>query len=208
MQQRSQSPKMTPQAQHDEHILVVQRERLFEGTTAWQGLNTSSFDALFATIKENQEFHPRSLMETDPTYKQIIPYLVFTHNNKYFLMQRQAQASEQRLKNKYSLGIGGHVREEDLTSTDIMGWAKREFHEEVLYKDSYKVKPLGILNDDSSPVGQVHIGFVLLIEGSTNEISILSELKSGHLYTLEECESFYPQMEAWSQVVFETIKNL
>ena len=52
-------------------------------------------------------------METDPTYKQIIPYLIFTHDNHYFLMQRRAQASEQRLRNKMSLGIGGHLRAED-----------------------------------------------------------------------------------------------
>ncbi len=208
MQQQSQSPKIAPQAPHDEHILVVERERLFETSKAWQGLNTSSFDEFLKIITENQEFHPRSLMETDPSYKQIIPYLIFTHNNRYFLMQRRAQASEQRLKNKYSLGIGGHIREEDLTSTDIMGWAKREFHEEVHYEGTYSVKPLGILNDDSSPVGQVHIGFVLLIEGSTDAISIASELKSGHLYTLEECETFYPQMEAWTQVVFDSLKLL
>ncbi len=207
MQEQSQSPKITPQASHDERILVVRREILFAHAGAWQGLNTSSFDELLPLIKAHQEFHPRSLMETDPTYKQIIPYLVFTHKNKYFLMQRRDQASEQRLKNKYSLGIGGHIREEDITSTDIMGWAKREFHEEVHYEDTYTVKPLGILNDDSNPVGQVHIGFVLLIEGSTDTISIASELKSGHLYTLEECETFYPQMEAWSQVVFETLKR-
>ncbi len=206
MQQSQQSKKATSDSQ-DEHILVVRREYLFPQDDAWHGLNTSSFDELFGVIKAHQEFHPRSLMETDPTYKQIIPYLVFTHEGKYFLMQRQAKASEQRLKSKYSLGIGGHIRQEDLAATDIMGWAEREFNEEVQYDGTYTVKPLGILNDDSNPVGQVHIGFVLLIEGHSGSISIKSELKSGELYSLTECKSFYPNMERWSQMVFDALKS-
>ena len=70
-------------------------------------------------------------METDPAYKQIIPYLVFTYENKYFLMQRQKKASETRLQSKYSLGIGGHIREEDMENCTLVDWAKREFEEEI-----------------------------------------------------------------------------
>lgn len=207
MQQKNisqQSPLVTP----DEHILVVKREKLFETRPAWHGLSTTDFDEVFQHISAHQEFHPRSLMETDPTYKQIIPYLVFTHQGRFFLMQRQAHASEQRLKNKFSLGIGGHVRKEDLSATDIMGWAQREFNEEVHYEGTYTVRPLGILNDDTNAVGQVHVGLVLLIEGTTEKISVRSELKSGSLYSIQECEEFYPQLEGWSQFVFAAIKEL
>ncbi len=206
MQQQSQQPT-TPFATHDELILVVKRDKLFENRPAWHGLTASSFDDLLQVITQHQEFHPRSLMETDLTYKQIIPYLVFTHGGRYFLMQRQAHASEQRLKNKYSLGIGGHVRKEDLSATDIMGWAQREFNEEVNYEGTYTVKPLGILNDDCNAVGKVHLGLVLLIEGTSENISIRSELKSGFLYSLKECETFYPLMEDWSQHVFKVLKQ-
>ncbi len=207
MQQTPRVKKQPASSKQEEHILVVKRDLLIPQGTEWHGLNTGSFDNLFQVIKKEQEFHPRSLMETDPTYKQVIPYLVFTHNEKYFLMQRQAQASEQRLKNKYSLGIGGHIRQEDLEATDIMGWAEREFNEEVSYSGTYTVEPLGILNDDSNAVGQVHIGLVLLVKGESADISVKSELKSGTLYTLEECRSFYPRMEGWSQMVYDTIAN-
>lgn len=208
MQQQSSNPQVPPQIVPREHILVVPRDRLFGMLEAWHGLKTDSFNELFGIITEHQEFHPRDLMETNPAYKQIIPYLVFSHNERYFLMQRQATASEQRLKNKYSLGIGGHVRKEDLQATDIMGWAQREFNEEVHYEGTYTVKPLGILNDDSNAVGQVHLGLVLLIEGTSESISIRSELKSGSLYSLKECEGFYPHMESWSQFVCDTLKGL
>lgn len=204
MQQQKQ-PK--PLVKKDEQILVVKRSALFAEIEPWHGMNSLAFDKLFKRVEQQQEFHPRSLMETDPTYKQIIPYLVFKHKDSYFLMQRQTKASEQRLKSKYTLGIGGHIRQEDLTKEGIMGWAAREFDEEVNYTDSYTVKPLGVLNDDTDEVGQVHIGFVLLIEGQTGDISVKSELKGGTLCTLEECEKLYSSMEGWSQMVFDLIKS-
>ena len=145
-------------------------------------------------------------METDPSYKQIIPYEVFTFNDRYFLMQRQAKASEQRLKNKFSLGIGGHIRQEDMTTASIFDWANREFHEEVNYNDMIEIQTIGVLNDDSNPVGQVHLGLVLLITGSSPNIAIKSELKSGQLLSLQELEPFYDRMETWSQMVCDFLK--
>lgn len=192
---------------HDEHILVVKTTKLFQGKPAWQGLRDLPFSEFQELIMQEKEFHPRSIMETDPRYKQIIPYLVFTHNEKYFLMQRRDTASEQRLKNKYSLGIGGHIRLEDLIEGDIIDWARREFNEEVEYTGAYAVKTLGILNDDSSPVGEVHIGCVLLLEGDSSDISIKSELKNGKLATLPECQELYPHMERWSQIVYTALQE-
>lgn len=203
MQQQTAKPVL----KRDEQILVVKRTALFSEVEPWHGMNSSVFETLFKVVEQQQEFHPRSLMEIDPTYKQIIPYLVFKHEDTYFLMQRQAKASEQRLKSKYTLGIGGHIRQEDLTNSGIMGWAEREFDEEVNYTSSYTVTPLGVLNDDTDTVGQVHIGFVLLVEGNSGNISVKSELKSGELFTLEECETFYASMEGWSQKVFNLLKT-
>lgn len=207
MQPQNVTPQTTPLSQsHDEHILVVKTETLFAGKPAWQGLKQMPFDDFQAVVQREKEFHPRSLMETDPRYKQIIPYLLFKYEDTYFLMQRRDTASEQRLKNKYSLGIGGHIRHEDM-SGDIIDWARREFDEEVNFQGSYTVKPLGILNDDSSPVGEVHIGCVLLLEGDSSTISIKSELKSGMLATLTQCEELYPHLERWSQLVFDSLRK-
>ena len=146
-------------------------------------------------------------MEQDQAYKQIIPYLVFTHNGKYFLMERHAKASEQRLKSKLSLGIGGHIRQQDMESTNIFDWAKREFHEEVSYSGQFTIKPLGIINDDSTQVGKVHIGFVFLLEGSSDQISVKSELQSGHLARLAECLEVRDRMESWSSFVLENLTS-
>ncbi len=200
-------PTAIPQSQTntlDEQILVVNCAHLFPDGP-WQGLQDVDMQEYLHIVKMYQEFQPRSVMETDTTYKQIIPYLVFRHNGLYFLMERQAKASEQRLKSKLTLGIGGHIRKEDMDGVSIFDWARREFHEEVNYAGQFKIKPLGILNDDSNAVGQVHIGFVFLLEGDSAEISVKSELKGGELTSLEECIAVKDRMESWSRIVLEAL---
>lgn len=199
---QSQKQQSVAQQTHDESILVVKRSILFQKQAAWSGLKQVNFDSYLYLIQEKKEFLPRQQMEADPSYKQIIPYLVYTHNDRFFIMQRTAQATEKRLQNKYSLGIGGHIRQEDMATNSLFDWSKREFHEEVEYAGNLEIEPLGILNDDSNPVGQVHIGFVFLLHGDNDKISVKSELKSGELLTLAECENYFSSMESWSQIVF------
>jgi predicted NUDIX family phosphoesterase len=203
IQEQRSSSTFAPQ---EEHILVVKRKTIFRDEPAWTGLHKGDLARYASLIQANQEFLPRTAMEQDPAYKQIIPYLIFSHNNRYFLMQRRAEATEQRLKNKYSLGIGGHIRQEDITTGSLVDWARREFHEEVDYHGSLVIEPLGILNDDSNDVGKVHLGFVFLLRGDTSAIAVKSELKSGQLVTYEEGMQYREHMESWSQMVFDTLR--
>lgn len=199
------TPIQSPtQSSHDELILVVKQRYLFPDGS-WNGLQAVDMQDYLHCIKMHQEFHPRSLMETDPTYKQIIPYLIFKHKDRYFLMERHAKASEQRLKSKLTLGVGGHIRKEDMTTNSLFDWARREFHEEVDYTGSFAIKPLGILNDDSNDVGKVHVGFVFLLDGDNGNITVKSELKSGILATKKECLAVQDRMETWSQMILEQL---
>lgn len=204
--QTSTTENVTPVINIDELILVVKKEFLFE-SGPFQGVQEIDFQNYLSLIKNNQEFLPRSLMEQDFRYKQIIPYLIFTHNNKLFIMQRKAKASETRLANKYSLGIGGHIRQEDMSTDSIIDWAKREFHEEVDYKGNLEIEAIGILNDDSNDVGRVHLGFIFLLKGDSGLIRVKEELKSGELLSFAECELFYDKMESWSKMIFDFLKN-
>lgn len=197
-------PEVVEGQSHDELILVVRRDILLPDG-AWNGLKAVNFDSFLHIVQSKKEFHPRSIMETDPNYKQIIPYLVFEHEGNYFLMQRHKKASETRLQSKYTLGIGGHIRQEDMQTDSLFDWARREFHEEVSYAGDLEIEPLGILNDDSNEVGKVHIGFVFLLRGSNPHISVKSELANGQLYSLEECKGFYERMESWSQMVMDRL---
>lgn len=204
--QTTKPQQKTVNLKKDEKILVVKRTEIFKDLP-WNGLKEVSFDTYLEIIKTKQEFLWRSQMEEDPSYKQIIPYLVFSYEGKLFLMQRKSSSSETRLSSKFSLGIGGHIREEDLAGKTIFDWATREFNEEVNYKGELKIKPLGLLNDDTNAVGQVHIGFVFLLEGNSDQINIKSELKQGNLVSLDECKQYYDRMETWSQIVFDFLSK-
>ncbi len=199
IKQQSASP-----SHRNEEILVVKRTHLFPDT-AWTGLKQVNFDNYLTIITNHKEFHPRYLMEEDPTYKQIIPYLIFKHKDSYFLMERHKKASETRLASKLTLGIGGHIRKEDMESANIFDWAKREFHEEVNYQGDLTITPLGVLNDDTNDVGKVHVGFVFLLEGDSNNISVKSELASGSLVTLDECKVLQDRMETWSKLTLNSL---
>jgi predicted NUDIX family phosphoesterase len=191
----------------DELVLVVKREYIVS-TPGWHGIMPIDVEQTVDIITAHQEYMPRSLAEHDPRYKQIIPYLVFTHDNRYFLMQRRSTASETRLRNKFSLGIGGHVRQEDLAvGTSIFDWARREFAEEINYQGDLTIEPLGLLNDDTNEVGTVHLGLVMLIHGTTPDIKIKSELKSGILADKTTCQAHYEDLEQWSKLVFDYLLN-
>ena len=189
----------------DERILVVRRDLLF-ANGVWQGLQSEHIAQYQELVANGGEFHWRSAMEQDPTYKQIIPYMIFESDDSYFLMERKSTASEQRLKSKLSLGIGGHIRQEDMAGGTIFEWANREFHEEVSYTGNLDIEPLGVLNDDRDTVGQVHVGFILLLHGENSDIAIKSEHKQGVLVPSKAMDSYVDRMESWSQIVWDQIR--
>jgi len=189
----------------NEEILVVPRAALFTTISAWHGIEQSMLENFMNIIQANATYMPRAHAENDIKYKQIIPYVLFTYNQKLFVMQRKTSASEQRLAGKFSLGIGGHIRQEDINNNDILSWARREFQEEVTYQGTLKTHPIGVLNDDTSDVGKVHLGLILLVTGTTDQIAIKDEHKNGTLLTLEECQKLYDNMENWSKICFDFI---
>ncbi len=191
----------------DEKILVVPREKILKDGSFW-GIKPVNFDYYEKVISKYKKFIWRSEAEINPQFKQIIPYLIFNYEDKFFLMKRRKNASEVRLQSKYSLGIGGHIREEDILDNNIYHWAKREFFEEIDYAGDLNISPLGLLNDDSNEVGKVHLGFVFLLKGSCSQIKIKTELQEGRLLNLHECQPFYSDMENWSKIIFNFLKNI
>jgi predicted NUDIX family phosphoesterase len=165
-------------------------------------LSSSHAHALEGLVTTSGLFLPRDAMEVDPTYKQIIPYMAFVYERRLFVMQRSACAGEQRLAGKYTVGIGGHVREADLVEDGLVGWGMREFFEEVAYDGHIAAATVcGLVNDDSTAVGKVHMGVVIILQGSTDRIAVRSELASGALMYREECLALLERMEPWSQYV-------
>lgn len=192
----------------DEHVLCVRRDELFPDG-AWYGFISEGLERYEKVIREQSFFMPRAEVEEDPSYQQIIPYVVFRHGDRYFLTRRLKASSEKRLRQLYSLGVGGHINPGDLENGDpIMDGLRREFEEEVEYSGEVDATLLGLINDDSSPVSKVHLALAFLVEGSSPEIAIKETAKlAGELLTLEEMRMYYLEMESWSQIVYDELSR-
>jgi predicted NUDIX family phosphoesterase len=189
-----------------EEVLCVRRDDIFPDG-AWHGFVTDDLDSYQSIIRERYVFKPRAEVEDDPSFQQIIPYVVFRHGDRYFLTHRLRASSEKRLRRQYSLGIGGHINPSDLRSGDpILDGLKREWEEEVVYDGRFEANLLGLLNEESAPVSKVHLGVVFLVDGDTPNIAIRETKKlGGELLTLEQMRRLYLQMESWSQIVYDRL---
>src|SRR4029077_12915522 len=97
---------LTAGSRASEEVLCVKSEDIFPDGS-WHGFVTDGLDRYRAVIRERHFFMPRADIEEDPTYQQIIPYVVFHHGDKYFLTHRLRASAERRLRRQYSLGVGG-----------------------------------------------------------------------------------------------------
>jgi len=197
---------MTTGTRAVESVLCVRRDDIFPDG-AWHGFVSAGLDRHQQVIRERHFFKPRAEVEDDPTYQQIIPYVVFHHGERYFLTHRLRASAERRLRKQYSLGVGGHINPGDLEGGDpIQDGLRREWEEEVVYGGKLDVQLLGLLNDDSSPVSKVHLGVVFLVDGDSPEISIRETDKlAGELLTLSDMRIYYLGMESWSQMVYDRL---
>jgi len=196
----------------DELVLVVPSNKLFE-KGIWQGLKTDNLDYYLELIKNNCEFRRRGDVENDNSVQQIIPYILFSFENpvngtgKFFAYKYLAKAGEQRLINDdYQLGVGGHINKEDVNNAkDVVETGMmREWEEEVDFKGNLISKKLvGIINDDSRPVEQVHLGLVYHFVGDSADIQIKETDKmAGNLFSIKEIGENIGH-SPWMKIVYE-----
>jgi predicted NUDIX family phosphoesterase len=201
----------------DEQILVVKSDVLFKDGT-WQGLKTDNLDYYVDLIKRNCEFKRRGDVENDNSFQQIIPYILFNYQDKYFLYRYLSKAGEQRLKNDYIIGVGGHINKDDIKegglpaqSGDVLEAGRdREWDEEVKYEDNLNKKLIGILNDDRRPVEAVHLGLVYLFSGETPNIAVKEiDKMAGELINRQDLGAKLEGTEGWAPLIYnEYLKNL
>lgn len=197
-----------------EQVLVVRRS-LFDELGSFHGLNAEISRYLPVFLEPgNHFFVPRSEAEEDPSLKQLIPYVVVTAGDRILHYRRGSGSGEKRLLKKGSVGIGGHINDGDGLGEafDAAAYQRalmRELQEELAIESCFIERPLALLNDDTNPVGAVHLGIVhqcQLAEPSVkaNEEAI-AEL--GFL-TLEELAARHDDLESWSQLVVGGWKGL
>ena len=185
-----------------EKVLVVKTEKLAKFISGRTGLLTEDREAMLDIIINEHEFIDRPAAEEDPSYKQIIPYVVLTRKGLVFATRRLNKGGESRLHGKVSIGIGGHINPVDETDrrSVLMKGLERELEEEVYIQRRGELVPQGFINDDGNGVGAVHLGlcFSMEVEG---EVSVKeTEKLSGGWMSLQELRGEFDNMETWSQI--------
>jgi predicted NUDIX family phosphoesterase len=182
-----------------ERVLVIRRS-LVMGDPGWLGLTTNGLAGFEALVAEHGEFRDRAAMEQDDTWKQVIPYLVLRDGSRYFLMRRTRAGGDARLHDRWSIGVGGHLNPGD---GDLAGGLRREWAEEVVADFEPAFELVGLLNDDTSDVGRVHVGAVYVADAGGRPVVIReTEKLEGSFADAAAVEAVEDRLETWSALVF------
>jgi predicted NUDIX family phosphoesterase len=153
-------------------------------------------------------YRPRGEVETDPSYKQIVPYVILKWRDRVFHYTRGKRATEARLQALRSIGVGGHISAGDgsLFDTPYREALLREVSEEVYLESSYEERCLGLINDDSTPVGQVHLGIAHVFELAEPKVQRREQVltRSGFA-AIADLRGQRVEFETWSQLVLDVL---
>lgn len=200
----------------EENVLVIRRS-LFDELGSFHGLNFEPEKYLGALLSRgNNFFLPRGQAENDPTHKQIIPYALIAHGDTVLHYVRGKKAGEQRLVAKGSIGIGGHLNDNDedfwnvaIDEAAYRAGVEREVNEEIKIDSPFEDRIVALLNDDTTEVGRVHLGIVHVfrlaepkVEKREAMITNLSFLKREQLLAIRD------NLETWSQLCLDSLGRL
>jgi predicted NUDIX family phosphoesterase len=194
-----------------EEVLVVDRG-LVERIGMFQGL-TLDTDRYLAELLDprHYRFVVRHKAEQDESLKQLIPYFLICHDARVWCYVRGKKSGEGRLVSKASIGIGGHINnlDENLFEDVYSRAAIRELEEEVRLPKGYTHRIVGLLNDDLTPVGRVHLGVIHVLKVTSPDVSRREDVitESG-FKTLAELRAMNDRLETWSQICLEQIDGL
>jgi predicted NUDIX family phosphoesterase len=156
-------------------------------------------------VAREGRFEARAEMERDRRFKQVIPYLVLRDGARYFLMRRTRAGADERLHDRWSIGVGGHLNPGD---GDLGGGLRREWTEEVEADFTPEFRLVGLLNDDTTEVGSVHVGAVFVADAAGRRVAIReTEKLSGAFADPAEVASVTSDLETWSRLVFEALDS-
>ncbi len=189
-----------------ERVLVLPTG-VFHQAGIFQGFNPGVHDYLPRLLDPvNLTYRLREEVETDPTYKQIIPYVVLKWRDQVFHYTRGKRATETRLQALRSIGVGGHIRADDrnLFDNPYREAMFREIGEEVCLETPFEERCIGLINDDSTPVGQVHLGLVHVFELAEPKVQRREQaLTRAGFAPIHELKAQREEFETWSQFLLD-----
>lgn len=204
---------MSPIPQED--VLVVPRHVL-EQVGVFQGFCEDVEKYLPFLLDPNQTlWMPREQAEEDTTFKQLIPYCLLAWlspdgESQYFSYTRGGGQGEARLRSKRSVGIGGHIASTDGQYGDNASYEAgmlRELNEEVEMNTNFTSRCVGLINDDATPVGSVHLGIVHVLELESPDVkSRETDLIECGFESLGKLLAERENFETWSQIALDAVQ--
>jgi predicted NUDIX family phosphoesterase len=197
----------------EERVLCFER-KLLEELGVFQGINLNVEKFLpVVTAKPKLVYLNRSEAEHDKRYKQLIPYVLLICNGKILRYRRGKGGQETRLHGLYSVGVGGHISDQDdgLFSGDSAGYQdgmRRELMEEVAVEE-VNAAPVAVINDDSTEVGQVHFGVVHVMHMPDESVAgRRSGIVGPEFIPISEAVKEASAYESWSRFCLENLDSL
>ena len=192
-----------------ERVLALPRPDV-PGGTGFHGLRRAD-DEDFARLRNAVTGHgtylDRPAAEVDPSHKQLIPYVVVRDGADVFLMHRTDAGGDPRLHGKGSIGVGGHLNPVDDGEDPLMAGLRREWAEELEADWEPEFRLIGLLNDDSNPVGAVHLGVVFEVEAAGRSVDVREHDKLvGAFADGDAVAASWDRLETWSQLVADALE--
>lgn len=188
-----------------EQVLVTDRKAL-EAKLGPAVFVTQGLEELKSYLLAHHFFLPRQQAEYDATVRQIIPYVILRRQGSYFLLRRLKKQTEQRLHQKLSLGVGGHINPTEEAAADpILAGLHRELAEEVDVPSIRSLTCVGLINETTGGVSDYHTGLVYLLETDGAVTVRETEKMTGSWATPQELQAVYEDLETWSQLVFDRV---
>jgi len=200
----------------NEQVLVVER-KVLERAGLFHGLSFEVERYLPLLFEDGvPRFMARSKAETDPSFKQLIPYVIIHAGNKFLSYVRGKAGGEKRLVGNRSIGIGGHINPVD--DKPLFGYdlrdvyndaVDREVTEEVDIAPPRAKNMVALLNDDTTEVGQVHLGIVHCWTLAAPEVNKREQMitQLGFLSAFELRNSRH-ELESWSQFCVDRLGEI
>jgi predicted NUDIX family phosphoesterase len=187
----------------EERVLCFKRQ-LLEELGLFQGLSLEVERYLPVLTSRTQVLYlNRSEAEQDKRYKQLIPYVLILCNDRILRYRRGKGGKETRLHGLFSVGIGGHISEDDNgLFSDQLGYhegMRRELKEEVDI-EARNAAAVAVINDDRTDVGFVHFGVVHVMHVATEEIvGRRSGIVAPEFVSFEDATRDLLAYETWSR---------
>ncbi|NIL96238.1 MAG: phosphoesterase [Planctomycetales bacterium] len=195
-----------------EEVLVVPTQ-LFHRLGHFQGFSAEVekyLDELFSP--EHVSYRPRQEVEEDPSFKQLIPYCIlrYAKDDSLFAYTRGRGQGEGRLHAKRSIGIGGHICSQDAQPDgDLHPYdegMRRELEEEVILETTFQQRCVGLINDDETEVGRVHLGVVHLLDVQRPQVRPReADIVAAEFQPVQKLQEEQDQFETWSQICLQAL---